>query len=71
MISPKGEQKRDRIAEYIFRYREQHGYAPSITEIADEMGTVRSNVHRHLSLLQREGRITSTPHVARSWVVLS
>lgn len=69
MITRKGDTKRDTIAQYIYDYRVEHGYAPSITEIAKATGTVRSNVHRHLSLLQREGRITSSPHVARSWVV--
>lgn len=68
-IQIRGETRRDAIWDYIYDYRLQHGYAPSITEIARETGTARSNVHHHLTKLQKEGRLTFSPHIARSWVV--
>lgn len=65
-----GRGRRDLILDYITEYRHQHGYAPSVGEIAAEIGSVRSNAHYHLLALVKEGRLAYTPHVARSWVVL-
>ncbi len=67
----RGVTRRDAIWQFIYSYRNQHGYAPSITEIAQETGTARSNVHHHLTTLQKEGRLTYSPNIARSWVVSS
>lgn len=64
-----GRYRRDQILDYIKLYHDQHGYPPSVGEIAQEMGTVRSNAHHHLRQLVKEGRLTYSPHVARSWVV--
>ena len=71
MTQTRGNTKRDAIVEYIYEYRVQNGYAPSVTEIAEHVGTVRSNIHHHLRLLQQEGRLTAHPHIARSWVVIT
>ncbi len=70
MFSAKGAQKRDAIVEYIDDYRQEHGFAPSITEITAHVGTARSNIHHHLNVLREEGRIRYHPHIARSWIVI-
>lgn len=64
-----GVDRRQAIINYISEYQQEHGYAPSITEISESTGTVRSNVHHHLNALRKEGRLTSHAHIARSWVV--
>lgn len=69
MIKHNGAGKREDIVLFITDYQKKNGYAPSISEIAAETGTARSNVHHHLVALQKEGRVTFTSHVARSWVV--
>ena len=65
----RGRTRRDAIVSYIVEYQQREGFAPSISEITDEVGTVRSNVHHHLRVLQDEGRLSSKPGHARSWVV--
>jgi len=65
----RGKTRRDAIVEYISEYQQQQGYAPSISEITKAVGSVRSNVHHHLHVLQQEGRLTAKPGIARSWVV--
>jgi SOS-response transcriptional repressor LexA len=64
-----GVARRDAIISYISEYSEERGFAPSVTEIAAHVGTVRSNIHHHLVVLRDEGRLTFHPGIARSWVV--
>lgn len=64
-----GSERRDLILQFITKYQKEHGFAPSVSEITSEIGTARSNIHYHLSVLQQEGRIAAQPHTARSWVV--
>ena len=64
-----GVAQRKLILEFVDAYHRKNGFAPSITEISAEVGTVRSNVHRHLHILEQEGRLTSRVNMTRSWVV--
>lgn len=65
----RGQDRRTKILEYITIYQKENGFAPSVTEIAEHIGTARSNIHHHLGVLRTEGLLTSHAHVARSWVV--
>jgi SOS-response transcriptional repressor LexA len=69
MENRRGVARRDLILAYILQYQQQNGFPPSVSEISTEVGSVRSNVHHHLRVLSKEGRLTSTSGFARSWVV--
>lgn len=49
---------KEKIYNFILRYIEEYGYAPSIREIAEGIGLKStSSVHSHLKKLQEEGKI--------------
>lgn len=51
-----GENVRTRIYNYIVDYLEEHGYPPSIREIADGVGVrTASTVHHHLCTMFERG----------------
>ena len=66
-MQSRGINRRDHLLMFIFDYRQANGYSPSVSEMAQELGTVRSNVHYHLRELQEAGLIEYTRGVARSW----
>ena len=48
--------RKKRIVEYIAATVRQHGYPPSVREIAAAVGLASTSaVHHHLSALEREG----------------
>lgn len=51
---------------YIRSYSVEHGYAPSVRDIGDQMEMSPSLVWHHLRVLEREGLIERSPRVARS-----
>jgi repressor LexA len=54
------------IYEYIRRFAENHGYAPTIAEIRAHFGlNSPATVHQLLSALQREGLIRRIKHASR------
>lgn len=65
--------KRQReILDYLTRYIDEHGYAPSFEEIAETMGYGSlATVHEHLSNLERKGVIRRSFNESRSIEVLS
>ena len=59
--------KQAQIKDFIERYSQEHGYAPSLSEIRDEFGiSTISTVHEHLSNLVEKGVIKRLKGVARS-----
>lgn len=56
----------DRFLDYIREHHDEHGYPPSIRDLAEAMGCSVSNAYYHLLRLEGEGLITRTPGVARS-----
>jgi repressor LexA len=58
--------RRSRILEFVRTYTDEHGFAPSIREIARAVG-VRSTkaVKYHLDILVNEGLLKRTPRQAR------
>lgn len=66
-----GERRRDEIATFIEQYSNEHGYSPTISEIGEAVGVSSPNaVRNHLTKMEEEGRIKTTPRVARSIVLL-
>jgi repressor LexA len=64
--------KRQReILNYLGSYSEQHGYAPSFEEIAEQFGySSLATVHEHLSNLERKGYIKRAYNESRAIEIL-
>ncbi len=59
--------KQAEIRDFIARYQEEKGYAPSLSEIRDEFGISSiSTVHEHLENLVQKGIVKRLKGVARS-----
>lgn len=52
-----GRRQRQAIMDFLRAYMAEHGWAPSMREIADHIGTYPPNVMQHLRKLQAEGKI--------------
>ncbi len=65
----RGIHRRKYILDFIYEFQSHNGYAPSVREISQEVGTVPSNVHHHLRVLESEGVIARTPGIARSYTI--
>ena len=65
----RGKQVRDKMMIAISEYINEHGYAPSIKEIAEAVNLKStSTVHHHMSILFQEGRLeTDAPGTARAY----
>lgn len=62
-----GEQRRADILGYVRTYHAEHGWAPTISEIADAVGLVSPNSTRnHLQRLVLEGFMKMEPRQARA-----
>ena len=53
----------------VRRYIEKHGFAPSLREIAAELGVSVNAVVGHLSAAARKGAVTRSARTARGLVV--
>lgn len=61
-----GRERRAGILKVIVEYRDEHGYPPTIREIADATGaSSTSNVSHHLLAMERQGVIERTPGASR------
>ncbi|MDR2515703.1 MAG: helix-turn-helix domain-containing protein [Christensenellaceae bacterium] len=55
------------VYDYIFRFFGEHGYAPTVREVAKGLGICSpATVHRHMTGLAREGLITRAGNKARA-----
>lgn len=54
------------ILTYLRDYERQHGYAPTLQEVADHFKVTKVTVFEHICVLQRKGYIERSPHKARS-----
>lgn len=60
------------IYDFICRFKEAHGYAPTIAEIRGHLGlSSPATVHQLLSALEREGLIHRIPNVSRGIEIVS
>ncbi|MCL8207756.1 MAG: transcriptional repressor LexA [Actinomycetia bacterium] len=58
--------RRDAILQYIARYREQHGYPPTVREIGEAVGLKStSSVAYYLRDLEKRGQLRRVPDVSR------
>lgn len=64
-----GENVRTRIYDYIVDYLEEHGYPPSVREIADGVGVgSTSTVHHHICIMlkRKELETDAKPGASRA-----
>jgi SOS-response transcriptional repressor LexA len=59
------------VLAFIQGYHAEHGYAPSMREIATDLGLSVSNVHRYVRRLEDMGSLTHTEGIARSIVLMT
>ena len=52
----------------IVRYRDERGYSPSLSEIAEALGVTKATVRQHVDALVHKGLLSKTDGVARSLV---
>lgn len=57
---------KDKVYDYIVDYIIKNGYAPSMREIAADLGIVASTVHVYLTQLEIDGKIYCRPGSPRA-----
>lgn len=60
LAEPLGRSAR-RVLNFIVRYHNSHGWAPTVREISDGIQVQQSGVHRYLTSLVRQGFIRRGP----------
>ena len=58
--------KQLRVLDFVRQYRENHGYSPTMQEIADELGVSKVTVFEHVEALVSKGALERDPNKARS-----
>lgn len=58
--------RQHQIVKFIYRYRKRNGLAPTLAEIANELGISKVTVHEHISQLERKGALEKEPFLSRS-----
>ena len=54
------------VLTFIGRFRQSHGYAPTLAEIADYLGVIKATVQQYLRTLEQKGVITRRRYGHRS-----
>jgi repressor LexA len=54
------------IVRFVVRYRDDRGLAPTLEEIAQELGVSKITVYEHVAQLERKGAITKQKYQSRS-----
>ena len=54
------------ILTFVRDYERQHGYAPTLQELADHFQVTKVTIFEHVGVLQRKGFLERLPHKARS-----
>jgi repressor LexA len=54
------------IIKYIWKYRKRKGLAPTLAEIASELGISKVTVHEHIAQLEKKGALEKEPFLSRS-----
>jgi repressor LexA len=65
-----GDSISEQIFAYICQYNDEHGYPPSVREIASACYIGRSSVHQYLYRLEAKGWIMREPGRARGITIL-
>jgi len=68
--APAANPRRERILDAIEAHWREHGYAPSVRDVAAVEGCAFSTAIHHIRELERAGRVVRAPGVARSLRVM-
>jgi repressor LexA len=55
----------------VRNYRHLHGMAPTMQELADQLGTSKVTIFEHIEALERKGVIKRNPHMSRSLEIVA
>lgn len=58
--------RQHQIIKYIYKYRKRNGLAPTLAEIAAELGISKVTVHEHVAQLEKKGALEKEPFLSRS-----
>lgn len=58
--------RQHQIIKYIWKYRKRNGLAPTLAEIATELGISKVTVHEHIAQLEKKGALEKEPFLSRS-----
>lgn len=58
--------RQHQIVKFIHRYRKRNGLAPTLAEIAVELGISKVTVHEHIAQLEKKGALEKEPFMSRS-----
>ena len=58
--------KQLRIVDFIRDYGREHGFSPTLDEMASEFGVSKVTIFEHLKALERKGAVKRSYHMARS-----
>ncbi len=58
--------RQHQIITYIWKYRKRNGLAPTLAEIAGNLGISKVTVHEHIAQLERKGALEKEPFLSRS-----
>lgn len=58
--------RQHQIVKYIWKYRKRNGLAPTLAEIASELGISKVTVHEHIAQLEKKGALEKEPFLSRS-----
>ena len=58
--------KQKKIFEFITFYSDQHGFSPSLEEIAERFGKAISTIHKHVELMKNKGYLQKGENQSRS-----
>ena len=71
MDKPQPTKGQARVLAFVRKYRDKHGYPPTVREICDGLKVRSPNgITRHVNELVRKGYLSHKRNVARSFVVL-
>ena len=51
----------------LTNYRAEHGYSPSLDDMASILDINRATVDQHLHAMKRKGLVTHKPGASRTW----
>lgn len=64
-MAPPRQVEDDEIVQFVYDYTNEHGYPPTVREIADECGLMRSSAQARLKRMFEQGILKRPPGVAR------
>ncbi len=62
--------RQSQLLQTVTTFTKMNGYAPSLSDMADELKLSCTRCYQLAMRLEARGRLLHTPRVARSWIVV-